>query len=226
MGFLSGIETKIIDWFVASAYQPELVLGMAALIMILTCFGLPVPEEFVVIAVGLCVYIGLHPEQYPPPESGSSSVGFFSAVGVLMASVLIGDSIAYGLGFYIRGHPRRQRWLHRWLDASLLEKASHWMKKGGFWTAAIFRYTPGLRLPGQFSMGLLGVPYFKFLAVIAGAAALGIPTQIYFLSQYGDAVVKLLKTAKEYVVISSFLVLVGLGLLIWMKRKRPATDKR
>ncbi len=208
IGFLANIETRMIEHFVQSAHQGEILYPLAVGLMVATCFGLPLPEEFIIIAMGLAAHIGGHPELYPVPEGTLLPVTLLGSCIFLWSSVLIGDGIIYSLGRYVGKHPGRRRWVEKILKPEKFEKISLWMKKYGFWTVAVFRVTPGLRLPGQFSCGLFGVPPLKFFAVDGLMASLMIPTQLTLLYFYGDKVLDLVHRLK-----GGFLLLIIIGVL-------------
>lgn len=216
----AGMEDRIMDWFMAYAYQPEVLLPVAALLMLATCFGLPLPEEFIIIALGLCAHIGSRPDLYPPPEGALGHVTTFSAILAGLGAVLVGDLIVFSVGRYVGKHPGRRKWVDRIINQSNFERISTWMKKYGFWTAGIFRFTPGLRLPGHFSCGMFGVPAVRFILVDGTAALVSIPTQIALISFYGDTILEILKKMKVYVAYGALIFVVVFAVYLFIKRRR------
>lgn len=222
---ISGLEDQLFEWMMAYAYSPEIVLPAAALIMLATCFGLPLPEEFIIIALGLCAHVGSRPDLYPPPDGATGSITIYSAILVGFGSVILGDMIVFFAGRYVGKHPGRRKWVDRIINQSNFDRISTWMKKYGYWTAGIFRFTPGLRLPGHFSCGMFGVPPSKFILVDGSAALLSIPTQITLIYLYGDAILDFIKEMKVYVGIFA-ISLVVFGLLYWLIRRRKGLKAR
>ena len=93
-------------------------------------------------------------------------------------------------------------------------KINLWFQKYGGWACGIFRFTPGLRFPGHLSCGFLGISIWKFLAIDIIAAGFSVPTQVYFVSIYGQ---EILSKIKEFKIILGFILL---GLLVaWIIRK-------
>lgn len=220
--WLTTLESQLMDWFTASAYQPHILYIVAGTLMIATCFGLPLPEELIIIGLGLTAHIGSRPDLYPRPEDASGSVGLFPAVLVAWGAVLIGDSLVFKLGHYVGTHPGRRKWVQRVLPEEKFIRVSQWLKRGGFWTAGVFRFAPGLRLPGFFCLGMFEVPYWKFILVDGAAATISIPTQILLIYYYGDSIVNFLSEMKVYVVGGAFAALIAaLGWTLWKRKQSP-----
>ena len=94
------------------------------------------------------------------------------------------------------------------------DKINAWFQKFGGWACGIFRFTPGLRFPGHFSCGLLGIPLWKFCAIDGLASLISVPTQVYFVATYGRVVLVYLKEIKVYL-----LAFAAAAFVIWLVRK-------
>ncbi len=79
--------------------------------------------------------------------------------------------------------------------------------------AGVFRFTPGLRFPGHFCCGVLGVPAWKFTAIDGTAALLTVPTQVLLVAYYGG---KILESFKKFKI--SLVVVLGLILIYFVGR--------
>ena len=66
------MEALVAQTFSKFAYEPWLVYSAIWGFMLASAFGLPIPEEVVLISAGLVGYMALHPDKYPP-HSGASS---------------------------------------------------------------------------------------------------------------------------------------------------------
>lgn len=196
-------EQEVFNWFAQYAYEPAIVYGTVVFMMVISSFGFPVPEEVTLISVGIVCYMGRNPELFPPPEAGAEAVNTYTAAGVTFLAVVASDFLVYTLGKTLGAKIMRWRVMRR--QRKQLDKVSSWMKKYGVFAAALFRFTPGLRFPGHFSCGMMGLPPFKFLAVDSLAALVSVPTQIFLISYYGKEILENFKTIK---------IIVGIALVI------------
>ena len=207
-------EAEIIAWFVEKAYEPAFVYGAIILLMYASSFGLPLPEEVPLISAGLVGHVAMHPEMYAPPPDGGSPVNLYTLAAVCFFAVLSSDLLIYGLGRY-----GGQKLLKRPRFAKITQsknflRVQEWTRRYGFWASGIFRFTPGLRFPGHFACGTMGVPIHKFIAVDGPAALLRVPTQILLVGYYGDVIMRNLKDIK--IVLFAVLAVV-VAVAIWKK---------
>ena len=215
-------EQEMIVWFAGKAYEPLWVYGSVSLMMFLSSFGFPLPEEVPLVASGLVAHVAHNLDKYPvPPGAGPNVVNMWVLAAVCFFAVVISDSLVFFIGRYIgrhfRGNPRFERW-HR---SAAFRKAEEWTAKYGSWASGIFRFTPGLRFPGHMACGLLGVPFSKFIAIDGMAALLSVPTQVILVGIYGDVILENFKTVK--------IVLLGLllAVLVWfLIKKLPQLRRR
>lgn len=211
------MQELIVQWFTTYAYEPIWVyLGMVVM-MTLAAFGLPFPEEIVIVTVGIVCHFARHPELYPPPHPDAVGVNIGVAATMGFISVLASDLVIYFLGRRFGRGLLVRPWFGRQIPASLIERVERWMRRYGFWASGLFRFTPGLRFPGHLACGAMGVPIRKFIAVDGGAALISIPTQIMLIGIYGDTVIEYLKSARTILMI----LVLGLILILtlrWWRR--------
>ena len=87
------------------------------------------------------------------------------ALAALFAGIFAGDLMLYGAG----AAARTREWLRRWIGEKRMMKGRQWLKRR-YVTALIgARFMPGLRLPTYTSSGFLGLPFWPFVGVAAGA---------------------------------------------------------
>src|SRR5690606_36448727 len=103
-------------FFRAHAYQAGLVYLSVFVFMYLSSFGLPVPEEVVLVSAGLVAHVATHPEIYPPPaDIPLHPVNPYVLAGLCLFAVISSDLVIYWLGKkYGKGwirHPRFKRWI-------------------------------------------------------------------------------------------------------------------
>ncbi len=207
-------QAGLMEFFSHYAYQPLHVYGFVTFFMFLSSFGLPIPEELILISTGLVAYMAHHPEIYPPPYSGAVGVDTITLAVVCFLAVFASDLMVYFIGKFFGGRIIKTKFFQKQVAGEGFEKINRWFQKYGSLAAGIFRFTPGLRFPGHLSCGLLGLPLWKFVLVDGTAALLSVPTQIYFVSQYGGDILGKIAEFKKYLAI-----ILGLLLVIWLLRK-------
>jgi len=134
-------------------------------ILLLCGFGLPLPEDIVLIAGGILSARGI--------------CDFWITTAVCMAGVLVGDGVVFFLG---RRFERRIKnlWLfRRILNERVDSKISSIFKKYGDRMVFIGRFMPGLRMPIFMSAGIYRVTPWKFFALDGFAAMISVPVWIY-----------------------------------------------
>ena len=215
MGFS---EDQILLWFQQYAYQPYLVYFAVVALMVASSFGLPVPEEVTLVGLGLVCYIGSRPDLYPPPSPGAPVVEVEVAALVALLAVFLSDYLVFSLGKFFGVRLMKTRFFAKNQDS--FDKVSSWVKRYGMWAAGIFRFTPGLRFPGHFSCGMLGLKQSQFFLVDGLAALVSVPTQVLLISHFGEQILGSIKEFKVYLFSAlGLLILVILVKKYWEKKK-------
>ncbi len=205
-------QEPVFLWLSQYAYQPEMVYGGVVLMMLLSAFGLPVPEEVSLVSVGLLAFMGSKPDIFPPPYPGAAVVNVHLAALISFLAVYSADTLVYGIG---RKYGRKilyHRRLGRVFSPTMLQRVEEWTAKYGAYACGIFRFTPGIRFPGHLACGMLKFPFWKFLTIDGIAAAISVPTQIYLLALFGEPILVQLKEFK--IVIFSLLAAGAVFLLL------------
>lgn len=205
---------NLMAFFQGYAYQPGFVYLFVTLFMLAASFGLPIPEELVLICSGLVAYTAHHPELYPPPYPGAEGVNIITLCIVSFIAVLGSDFIVYLIGKLFGGKIIKTKFFQKQVAGEGFDRINRWFQKYGALAAGIFRFTPGLRFPGHLSCGLLGLPMWKFLLVDGSAALFSVPTQVYIFGTYGGAMLEKVAEFKKYV-----LIVVGIVALVWIAKK-------
>ena len=200
-----NIEQSILNFLVSCAYDPFMFYGLIILIMTLSSLGLPISEELVIISAGLTVYMGAHPELYPPvvleqaistgAENTLSPVQPWTTALVCSLSVFVTDLIIYMMGFVFRGQIINHPVIKKSISQKRKEKIDLWVSKYGYFVPGFFRFTPGLRFIGYLTCGVVRIPISKFILVDGGVVLLVVPPQILIISRYGEAIIENLKIA-------------------------------
>lgn len=190
------------------------VYGFITIFMFASSFGLPVPEELVLISAGLVAYLAQVPDKFPPPYPGAQGVDVFTLCIVCFLAVLLSDLLVYLIGKFFGGRIIKTKFFQKQVAGEGFNKINVFFQKYGGLACGIFRFTPGLRFPGHLSCGLLGISFWKFLAIDGLAALISVPTQVYFVATYGEIILDKMAEFKMYV-----LTLLALAAVVWLVRK-------
>lgn len=207
-------QEGLLAFFAHYAYQPAYVYAFVTLFMFASSFGLPIPEELVLVSSGLVAYMAHHPEEFPPPSPDAVGVNTYTLALVCFLAVLGSDLLVYFIGKFFGGRIIKTRFFQKQVAGEGFDRINSWFQKYGSFAAGIFRFTPGLRFPGHLSCGLLGLPLWKFLLMDGCAALFSVPTQIYVVATYGGDILKKVAKFKVYVGI-----VLGVLLVVWLLRK-------
>jgi len=151
---------------------------LAPFVVLLLCgFGLPIPEEITMLGAGFLAHRG--------------DVEFVPVVLVCFVATLLGDSIPYFVGRRFGRRALRSRIVRRAVHPERLRSIERRFAQRGLWAVFFCRFVPGLRLPAWFTAGTLGIPYHRFIAVDALAAAVFTPTLIALGRYSGDKISEL-----------------------------------
>jgi membrane protein DedA with SNARE-associated domain len=204
-------EAYFMAFFAKYAFEPAYVYGFIIVFMLAASFGLPIPEEVTLISAGLVAHSA---RTTPPPYPGAEGVDTITLCIVAFLAVFGSDFLVYGIGKVFGTRIIKTKFFQKQVAGDGFNTINLWFQKYGGWACGIFRFTPGLRFPGHLSCGLLGIPAWKFVAVDGLAALLSVPTQIYFVSKYGDVILGKLTQFKLYL-----LYIAGAVFIIWGVRK-------
>lgn len=182
----------LLDFLASLSHYPTLVYLTVILILTASSFGLPIPEEVTLIAAGTISYFALH----SPRPDDVALVNPWMMASICFLAVFLSDFLVYWLGLKSKGHLHKFSFLAKLMNTQSFQKTESLVKTHGHWMAGVFRFTPGLRFPGHFSCGALGVPWSKFVLVDGSAALLTVPTQVLFVAYYGDAIIAYFKQFK------------------------------
>ncbi len=221
---LGGTEHQIVNWLSGFAYYPLELYGLIFLFMLLSGFGLPIPEEIVLVTSGLIAYAGSRPDLYPVPHAGAAVVDTTTLAIVCLASVLFSDMVVFVLGRVFGQRIAKSKRFGKYVDPRQNPKLGELRRKYGAWACGIFRFTPGIRFPGHLSCGVMRIPYWKFLLIDGTAALISVPTQVILVAIYGEVMLGYLKQFK--IVLFSVLAIVGTiylayRLFCWLNSSKP-----
>ena len=156
--------------------------------MLASSFGLPIPEELVLVTAGLVAHIATDQVAHPPPYPEAVGVNVLTLAVVCFFAVFLSDLLVFLIGKYFGVKIIKSEFFLRRVDGDIFQKVNKWFKKFGAFACGIFRFTPGLRFFGHMSCGLLGIPLSKFILIDGLAILISVPTQVYLVATYGNVV--------------------------------------
>lgn len=204
------MEDFIFELLKNYTYEPLIVYSLVIIVMFLSSLGLPVPEEFSIISLGVLSYMGAHPEIYPPPYNGAPHVQMIPSMFVCAGSIFISDFIVFSIGRRYGPSIFKSNWFGRIVNDVKLDRIKAWARKWGNIVPGLFRLIPGARFPGHLLCGALGVKRSTFALVDGIVITLIVPTQIFFIAYYGEMVVQVIKRFQPFIVGVCLLILAGL----------------
>ncbi len=217
-------QDQIFQFLSQLAYQPMLIFGVVFLMMLLSGFGLPIPEEFTIISVGLLAYMGAHPEEFPPPYPGARGVTGLEAAAFTFVSVFLADLMIFFIGRTFGRKITARPVFQKFFAGKIMDRVNRFVGRYGIYAAFIFRFTPGLRFPAHIMLGMSQFPAWQFAVVDGIAALISVPTQILLIYHYGRPILTTLSQFKIYIGIVLLIILgVFLAKKLWtIFRAKPA----
>lgn len=194
------------------AYQPEIVYLLVVVIMLLAGFGLPIPEEVVIVTTSMLAYMSLNPQDFPPPEVGARAVNVHMLMFVCFAAVFLSDTVVFQLGRHLGKNINQNKWFQRLIKPKVYRKVKFWTQKYGSLAAAIFRFLPGLRFPGHMACGALGIAFWKFIFIDGLIIMATVPTQVYLIAHYGEEILEFMHKYRGLLLV---LVALVIFYIIW-----------
>jgi membrane protein DedA with SNARE-associated domain len=209
----------IFQYLSVYAYQPWVIYSLVILMMYLSSFGLPLPEEVTLLSAGFIAFMGSRPDLFPPPDGAGAAVDPYVLAFVASFAVASSDFLIYFIGRIWGSKALETKLSRRFINPARQEKIEKFTKKYGALAVGIFRFTPGLRFAGHLLCGAFKLPSWKFIIVDSFAVLISVPTQILLIAFYGEEIFGFLKTFK--LVIFSVLGVVGIFYFLRKWKQSP-----
>lgn len=178
----------------------------APFVVLLLCgVGLPLPEEVTLIGSGLLLY--------------QEKVEFVPITVVCSVAILLGDSVPFLLGRRYGMSALRVRWVARILHPERFQRMKRRFEEHGNWAVFVCRFFAGVRIPGYFVAGTMGMSYGRFLLLDLLGVLISVPISIYAGKLFGDQVERLHATVGNLHLILAFLV-VSLTIILLVRARR------
>ena len=187
-----------------------LVLGL----ILLSGFGLPIPEDIPLILAGYLAYHGYaDPWVFFP-------LTFLAIVGA--------DLMVFWLGRRYGHHVPKLPLMRRFLTEKRLAKTERLLHEHGGKFMFAVRFLPGLRAPAIFTAGNFKLPYWKFLLYDGGAALLSVPLILglaYYFAEHLEQVRVWITNGEKGVIAVIVLAVVGFVAFKWWVNRRVTAGK-
>lgn len=178
-------------------------------VLLLCGVGLPLPEEVTLIGSGILVH------RYP------GEVDFWTITAVCSAAILIGDSVPYWLGRRYGTAALRVRWIAKIIHPERFARLQRRFEEHGNWATFVCRFFAGVRLPGYFVAGTMGMRYPRFLLLDALGVLVSVPISIYMGQLFGHSIDELQHKVGDFHMLLAFLAL-SLVLIMLVRSRRRA----
>jgi len=168
-------------------------------ILLLCGFGLPLPEDVVLITGGYLAY------------SGYMDITIF--LPLALAGVLVGDSSVFMIGKKTGDSILNHRFLSKFIKPFHISKAKAVIEKYHDRIFFLARFFPGFRSAIFYTGGALKTKFLKFFLYDSLAALISVPALVlgsYFGGEYIDQV---LEIAKQ---VQTVLILIGILLILYV----------
>ena len=191
------------------------------LMLVLCGFGLPMPEDVVLVTGGVLAWLASDLET---ASLGGllADRGLLAMVIVGLAGILAGDSVIFLAGRTFGARVADFRPLRRVITPEKLEKVEKLMRRRGNVVVVIARFLPGLRAPTYFTAGHARLPYWEFLLFDGAAALISAPLWVcigFFFGSNIEEAARLAGRFSHYILIAVAVVLLAL-LLRWLQARR------
>jgi membrane protein DedA with SNARE-associated domain len=180
-------------------------------VLLLTGFGLPLPEEVPIVAAGIASSVGtLNPW-----------LAFVSCV----IGALAGDTVLFAIGYHfghslIYRHPRVAALLHAEREAKLEQM----VRKHQVKVLILSRFMIGVRAPVYLAAGVLRVPFMRFFLIDLFSATTVVGLFSWPSYAYGHKLARFIKQSEiglSVIVVAAVLTVV----FVWLwRRRRPKPE--
>jgi len=175
-------------------------------VLLLCGVGLPLPEEVTLIGSGMLVAAG--------------TMEFVPAAAVCAAAILIGDSIPFWLGQRYGEAALKIRWVAKILHPERFARLRQAFRDHGNWATFSFRFVAGVRIPGYFVAGTMGMSYARFLLLDSLGVLISVPLSIWLGVVFSQSMEVLRQRIQDLHLVLGFLALSLVLILIVRTRSR------
>jgi len=195
--------------------------GFVFLVLLLCGFGLPMPEDVVLVTGGVLAWLS-SPLDQVSVGGMLRDRGLLTMVWVGLAGILAGDTVIFLAGRRFGARLADFRPLRRLITPQKLELVERKIRQRGNLVVVFARYLPGLRAPTYFTVGHARMPYWKFILYDGAAALISAPLWVCLGFWFGSDLQKAARVAAQfghYILLAAVVVLVALFVRWWTSRR-------
>ena len=181
------------------------------IVLLLCGMGLPLPEEVTLIGSGILVYQG--------------RADFVLISATCSAAILLGDLIPYFLGHHFGKGVLRIPFVAKILHPERFARLEKRFLDHGIWATFVCRFLPGVRIPGYFVSGTMGMKFWRFLVIDGLGVLISVPISIHIGRLFGGQMDELKNTMQDLHLVLGFLVVALVIILVVKTRKSRLTAK-
>jgi len=198
--------------------------GAVFLVLLLCGFGLPLPEDVVLVTGGVLAWLVKRPADVAL-LSMFHHRELLLMITVGLGGILAGDSVIYLAGRRLGARLAEFPLLRRLVPPEKLTEVEKLIRRRGNVVVMLARFLPGLRAPTYFTVGHSRLPYWEFLLFDGLAALISAPLWVCLGFYFGSNIQEAAHHASRfgrYLVGTATLVLAFFVLRWWRKRRRLA----
>lgn len=190
-------------------------------VLLLCGFGLPMPEDVVLLAGGVLAWLASDLET--ATLSGMlHDRGLLTMMAVGLGGILAGDSAIFFLGRRFGVRVAEIRPLRRVVTPGKLEEVEKRIRRHGNVVVMVARFLPGLRAPTFFTVGHARMPYWEFLLFDGAAALVSAPFFVGIGFYFGSNIHAAARAASSFghYILAAVLAVAGALLVRRIQRRR------
>ncbi len=199
--------------------------GFVFLVLVLCGFGLPMPEDVILVTGGVLAWLASDAE-VATLGGMVRDPGLVTMVAVGLAGILAGDSWIYLMGRRFGVRVADFRPLRRMIAPEKLEIVEKKIRRRGNVVVIVARFLPGIRAPTFFTVGHAKMPYWEFLLFDGAAALVSAPLWVCIGYYFGSNIEEAARWSARFghYILALVLVVVGALTLRWLQQRRAATQ--
>jgi membrane protein DedA with SNARE-associated domain len=193
------------------------------LILLLCGFGLPMPEDVVLVTGGVLAWLASDLEAVSV-RAALADRGLLAMVVVGLSGILAGDTVIFLAGRRFGHRVADFRPLRRIVTPEKLELVEKKIRRRGNVVVVFARFLPGLRAPTFFTVGHARMPLWEFLLFDGVAALVSAPLWVCLGFWFGSDLEKAARVAGRF----GHYILAGVGVVLavlavrWLLARRAA----
>jgi membrane protein DedA with SNARE-associated domain len=192
-------------------------------VLLLCGFGLPMPEDVVLVAGGVLAWLGSDLETATFAGMVRDR-GLLIMIAVGLGGILAGDSAIFLMGRRFGVRVAEIRPLRRVVTPEKLEQVEKKIRRYGNVVVLVARFLPGLRAPTFFTVGHARMPYWEFVLFDGAAALVSAPLWVAVGFYFGSDIHAAARAASRFghYILAAVVAVAGALLVRWIQGRRAA----